>query len=1006
MDLLKKQYIALILIALAIFSSSFALGFISTPPQSLNISPATNGPTALSDTLLIRYNENGNKPIYISGKIASNKAVSSVQKTSAADRKKLLCRQYLTQIRNTLKINNPAEEFDILELSDNEVSTGHYKIKQKYRGLSVLGAEATVHVHETYADFVGRTIATPSIDIVPSISPDNAIRLALADIASSGVALRILTEAEKTILDYAGPSAELLVFPVAENPDSALLAYQVLVRPNFVDWWEYVVDAKTGVVLFKCNRTCNAGDAVATVKDLRDSLRTIHAYLSDKYYLIDASRAMFNASKSQIPNTLSGALVTYDYQNKNPATSSFNLISNTQNSWSPTAVSAQYNASLAYEYYKNTHGRNSINGNGGSILSFINVADQTGNAMDNAYWNGKGMFYGNGSKLFYPLAAALDVAGHELTHGVVEATAALRYTGQSGALNESLADIFGCMMDRSNWKMGETVVRPGIYPSNALRDLSNPHNGTTKGKQGWQPQSMAEFQILPNTTAGDNGGVHINDGITNYAYYLFATTVGKDKAEKVFYRTLTTYLGASSQFVDLRIGAILACDDIFGKGSAEETALAAAFDKVQIFDNTPQVTHQNDLPINPGKEFVLLTSAPPAADGTTLYIADSAFGSLKSVSKRQVKFRPSVSDDGKTALFVSWDKKLIALSLDANPVTETIIDSTKIWSLCALSRDGKRFAAVKEVKDTSIYIGSMSGGPMHRFNLNGPADSNAHVITGAVFSSALEWNFSGEEVIYDVYNSLSGSNGTSITNWDIGFLCSWDQQTNTYGDGEVNKLFNNLPDGISVGNPTFSKNSPNIIAYESIDNSTHAVSVTTMNMETRKSIVTASTAFPGYPCFSKRDDKIAFSTINGTDTVVSTIGLNADKQTPSGSPVIKVRKMKWPVYFAMGTRAIPSQQHPNSSAVSVTAGFDLRIISCKYGLKALIVSGNQSTVSITIARADGKIIKNDLVYTGSRTVPYDCRASSFSGKTPGNGIYIIRMQSSQGAIVKKAFISW
>lgn len=960
-----------------------------------------------SDTLSIRYDEKGDRAIFISGKITEIPgSAASLNKMSEAAKNKLACRHYLTRIRYALKISNPSEEFEIIDLPKDNSQSAHYKIKQKFHGLSVYGAEGTVHINGATASFIGRIVASPTADVIPTVSQAQAIHLAVSDLTNSGIVVRDLTNEEKGLLEYESPTAELVVFPLSMTPDTTRLAYRILIRPNFIDWWEYIVDAHSGVVLSKYNRTCDAGDVTANVKDLRDSIRTIHAYLSDKYYLIDASRPMFNASKSQIPNSLTGAIVTYDYQNKNPATSSFNLISGTQNTWDPKAVSAQYNASVAYEYYRTTHGRNSINGNGGSILSFINVADQTGSAMDNAYWNGKGMFYGNGSKIFYPLAAALDVAGHELTHGVVEATAALLSTGQSGSLNESLADIFGCMIDRSNWTMGETVLRPGLYASNALRDLSNPHNGTTKGKPGWQPQSMSEYQVLPNTTAGDNGGVHINDGITNHAYYLFATSVGKDKAEKVFYRTLTTYLSASSQFVDLRISSLLACEDLYGKGSAEETALGAAFDTVQIFDNTPRVTHQPDLPVNPGKEFVLLTSAPPASDGTTLYIADSAFGSLKGVSKRQVKFRPSVSDDGKKALFVSSDKKLIALSLDADPVTETVVDSSKIWSLCALSRDGKRYAAVKDSKDTSIYIGSMSGGPVHRFNLNGPADSTPQIVSGAVFSSALEWNFSGEEVIYDVYNSLSGPSGTSISDWDIGFLSSWDQQGNTFGDGEVSKLFNNLPDGISVGNPTFSKNSPNIIAYESIDNSTRAVTVTTMNMETRKSVVVASTAFPGYPCYSKRDDKIAFSTINGSDTVVSTIALNADKQTPSGSPAVKIRKMKWAVYFAAGTRIIPTPVNPNTPLSRGAPGFDVRILSCRNGLKAMIYSGGQSTVRITIARADGKILKNEIVNTNARNVLYEWNGRSSTNTTLGNGVYILRLQTDQATVSCKVFIQW
>jgi bacillolysin len=474
---------------------------------------------------------------------------------SAAMQNKALCQQFLLNIKRSLKIKNPSVEFDITDLSDASASGSHYKIRQKYLRLLVLGAEATVHINGNNAQFVGRTIASPAIDVTPALSGEYAIQRAITDLRENGIAMRDLSAEEKSLLEYTGPTATLVIFPLPGSGDSSILGYQVLVRPTMMDWWEYIVDAKSGVIVSKINRTRDAGDVLTKAKDLRDSMRTIHTYQSDKYYMIDASRPMFNPSKSQIPNTLTGAIAMYDYMNKYPATSSFSLVSNTQNTWSPTAVSAQYNATVAYEYYRTTHGRNSINGTGGSILSFINVADQSGQPMDNAYWNGSGMFYGNGNKVFYPLAAALDVAGHELTHGVVQATAALGYAGQTGALNESMADIFGCMIDRSNWTMGETVVRPGLYPSNALRDLSNPHNGAAKGKTGWQPQSMKEFQVLPNTSAGDNGGVHINDGIPNYAYYLFASAVTKEEAEKVYYRTLTTYLGASAQFIDLRIPA-------------------------------------------------------------------------------------------------------------------------------------------------------------------------------------------------------------------------------------------------------------------------------------------------------------------------------------------------------------------------------------------------------------------------------------------------------------------
>jgi bacillolysin len=960
------------------------------------------------DTLIIKFDAEGKRPIFISGKIVGNSQIlPSLKKAGTAAQKRALCQSYLSKISHVLKIARPSEELTIIDQADNTVpQTAHYKIKQMFRGIPVLGAEGTVHIHDDQAEFIGHTIATPNLTIVPAFNSGQAIGCAISDLGKTGVVVRDLTGDEKEFLDYSGPSAKLIVFPSSQAGANIRLAYQVLVRPDMIEWWEYIVDAETGEILQKINRTCDAGDATTNVNDLSGKQRLIHTYQTDKYYLIDASRPMFVAWQSQIPNNLVGAIVTYDYQNKYPATSSFNLISSTNNSWwDPKAVSAQYNASVAYEYYRTTHNRNSINGKGGSIRSFINVADQYGAGLDNAYWNGVGMYYGSGNRVFNPLAGALDVAGHELTHGVIEATAALRYIGQSGALSESFADIFGCMIERINWKMGETIIKPGIYPSNALRDLSNPHNGSTRGKSGWQPQNMMEYQVLPNTTSGDNGGVHINSGIPSYAYYLFATAIGKEKAERVFYRTLTTYLSASSQFADLRIGSNLACEELYGKGSTEDSALAKAFDSVGLFDNSKPVDPVADLPVNPGKEYVLVTAAPTASDGTTLYLADSAFGSLKSISKRPVKFRPSVSDDGKKIIFVSGDKQLIALTLNGTYASERVLDTAKVWSICAISRDGQHFAAVHEKQDTAIYIGSMGGGPMRKFNLNGPANDSTRAVSGAVFSSALEWNFTGDNVIYDVYNSFSGPNNTTLRNCDIGFLRSWDLGLNTFGDGEVSKLFSNLPEGISVGNPTFSKNSPNIIAYESIDTLSYSTSVMTMNMENRKIVTVAQPRFTGYPSYSKRDDKIAFSTIDGTDTVVSVVKLKSDKQTPDGTSAIAIRKMKWAVYFAQGSRQITPVQQPVVLRSTPSTKLDLKILSCKGGLKAMISGAGQTMVHISITRADGKIIHRETVFAGKESAPYTWNGRTGTGISLGQGIYFLRMQTPQGTVAKKLFFN-
>src|SRR5512145_778308 len=160
----------------------------------------------------------------------------------------------------------------------------------------------------------------------------------------------------------------------------------------------------------------------------------------------------------------------------------YSLISSTNNTWTgmKAAVSAHYNAYLAYEYFRTTFNRNSINGKGGNIISFINVTESDGSSMENAFWNGQAVFYGNGGSHFKSLAGALDVTAHELGHGVVSNSANLEYIGQSGAMNETYADIFGSMVDREDWLIGEDVVKTAYYPSGALRDMADPHNGGTK----------------------------------------------------------------------------------------------------------------------------------------------------------------------------------------------------------------------------------------------------------------------------------------------------------------------------------------------------------------------------------------------------------------------------------------------------------------------------------------------------------------------------------------------
>ena len=174
-------------------------------------------------------------------------------------------------------------------------------------------------------------------------------------------------------------------------------------------------------------------------------------------------------------------------------------------------------------------GRNSIDDRGMRLDGYVH----RGVRYNNAFWDGREMVFGDGDgRIFSDFTGSLDVIGHELTHGVTEYTANLEYHVQSGALNESMSDVFGSLVkqwvaqqtaDQADWLIGADIFTPGM-DADALRSLSRPgeaYDNELLGKDP-QPAHMRDFVELPDTEDGDNGGVHINSGIPNKAFYLAA----------------------------------------------------------------------------------------------------------------------------------------------------------------------------------------------------------------------------------------------------------------------------------------------------------------------------------------------------------------------------------------------------------------------------------------------------------------------------------------------------
>ncbi|MEU2161924.1 M4 family metallopeptidase [Streptomyces chengbuensis] len=221
------------------------------------------------------------------------------------------------------------------------------------------------------------------------------------------------------------------------------------------------------------------------------------------------------------------------------------------------AVDAHWAAGQVYDYYKKQHGRNGLDGRGSTVNSLVGVT-LFGGSYVNAFWDGQKMVYGSGDEEFKPLSADLDVVGHEMTHGVVENTANLVYAGQSGALNEAVADYFGnaidvtasgrSMDDPDAGLIGEDLCRTKSARECALRDLDD---GATTSKN-----------FLGVTFGTDNGGVHLNSTIFSGALWDMRQDLGGELADRIVYKALSEYMTPLDGFTEGRNAVLAAAKDL------------------------------------------------------------------------------------------------------------------------------------------------------------------------------------------------------------------------------------------------------------------------------------------------------------------------------------------------------------------------------------------------------------------------------------------------------------
>jgi bacillolysin len=484
--------------------------------------------------LTVRLEPGRRAPFFVTGRIRARKLSTAASPRGRAD-------AFWKRFGAAFGLDRAAEGLRLERVSRDELGTQHVRYRQVYAGLPVFGREAIVHLEGDVVYAVnGELHPEIAVPTEPEVSSTAATSTALKSLAKR------MPEAESA-------RSTLLVY--VDGSDRAHLAWQVSVPTTSpLGLWRVFVDAGSGKLI-------SAYDDLETAID-----RAIYDNNNNPF----CNEGV--APDCELPGTLvrsEGEAAVGDQDTD----------------------AAYEHAETVYDFY-DALGRDSINGVGGEIRSTVHFGEE----YPNAFWCGEGCItffgstvaqiaYGDGDGTnFGPLARDLDVVAHELTHGVTESTANLVYEGQPGALNESYSDVMAAMMDTGDWTIGEQSWTPGVS-GDALRDMADPN------AEG-QPALMSQYVH----TVYDNGGVHINSGISNHAAYLLAEDpdygIGRAKTQAVYFRALSMYLTSSADFVANLNALLQSAADLYGAGSAERAAVAKAHAAVGI-TNRPVVTSPN-----------------------------------------------------------------------------------------------------------------------------------------------------------------------------------------------------------------------------------------------------------------------------------------------------------------------------------------------------------------------------------------------------------------------------
>jgi bacillolysin len=564
---MKKTDLLVVSLSLFYSLSSTAQSFIGKEAES-----------RIQDAQQIEYSENLSKPTFIEFKASPSNFRMAISNPLEAMKE-------ILALKSTDNLVSYKQEQD-------DIGFTHTRYQQVYKNIPVEGATYIAHQKSGLLDCInGVFVNIGDVSVSPSLTESAALSKATAFVGATKykwenkqeiAQLRKLFENPNFNYD---PKGELVIYP--KNGDLTdkgdfRLAYKFNIYAELPESRAYIfVDATTGEILGR-QELIHTVDTPGTAHTKYSGTQTITVdkVSATSYRLQETGRgngiSTFNAQNAPETNA------TY------PATD----FTDTDNDWNnfntaldECATDAHWATEMTYDYFKIVHGRNSVDNAGFKLINYIHC----GTNWFNANWNGQFMRYGDGPNKM-PLTA-IDIGAHEMTHGVTSNSAKLAYNAESGALNESFSDIFGtCVEWRAkpavaDWDMGADI--------GALRSLQYPKSHTNPDTyKGVYWVNTADI-----SSTNDYGGVHTNSGVQNKWFYILTMGeqgindnnvnysvkgIGMDKAAKIAFRTLTNYLGASSNYAAARTNSLKSASDLYGNCSAEYVATAYAWDAVGV----------------------------------------------------------------------------------------------------------------------------------------------------------------------------------------------------------------------------------------------------------------------------------------------------------------------------------------------------------------------------------------------------------------------------------------